>query len=166
MGLDFRTRPQPESTTQEVLAGFVQRVTYHNTENGFCVLRARARGHRDVVTVVGHAATISAGEWITASGEWVNDRTHGQQFKARFLRTSPPTSADGIEKYLSSGMIRARDRSTPRNLSAPLARKCSKSSRPHRIGCGRSTASGRFAGPAFSQPGRTEGRAGNHDLSA
>src|SRR5207248_7942435 len=38
--------------------------------------------------------------------EWVNDRTHGQQFKARFLRTSPPTSADGIEKYLSSGMIR------------------------------------------------------------
>ena len=58
-----------------------------------------------MVTVVGHAATISAGEWITASGEWVNDRTHGQQFRARFLRTSPPTSADGIEKYLSSGMI-------------------------------------------------------------
>jgi len=64
------------------------------------------RGHRDVVTVVGHAAAIAAGEWITASGEWVNDRTHGQQFKARFLRTSAPTSADGIEKYLSSGMIR------------------------------------------------------------
>jgi len=48
----------------------------------------------------------SAGEWITASGEWINDRTHGQQFKARFLRTSPPTSAHGIEKYLCSGMIR------------------------------------------------------------
>ena len=97
---------QPESLTQEVLAGLVERVTYHNAENGFCVLRARARGHRDVVTVVGHAATIAAGEWITASGAWINDRTHGQQFKARFLRTSPPTSADGIEKYLSSGMIR------------------------------------------------------------
>src|ERR1700720_4744311 len=99
-------RPQPESTNREVLAGLVERVTYHNVENGFCVLRAKARGHRDVVTVVGHAATIAAGEWITASGEWINDRTHGQQFKARFLRTSPPTSADGIEKYLSSGMIR------------------------------------------------------------
>jgi exodeoxyribonuclease V alpha subunit len=98
--------PQPERSTEEVLAGLIERVTYHNTENGFCVLRARARGHRDVVTVVGHAASISAGEWITASGDWVNDRTHGQQFKARFLRTSPPTSADGIEKYLSSGMIR------------------------------------------------------------
>jgi exodeoxyribonuclease V alpha subunit len=98
--------PQPQQSTQEVLAGIVERVTYHNVENGFCVLRARARGHRDVVTVVGHAATISAGEWITASGEWINDRTHGPQFKARFLRTSPPTSADGIEKYLASGMIR------------------------------------------------------------
>ena len=97
---------KPEPSTQEVLAGLVERITYHNAENGFCVLRAKARGHRDVVTVVGHAATISAGEWITASGEWVNDRTHGRQFKARFLRTSPPTSADGIEKYLSSGMIR------------------------------------------------------------
>ena len=52
------------------------------------------------------AAIITAREWITASSEWVNDRTHGQQFKARFLRTSPPTSVDGIEKYLSSGMIR------------------------------------------------------------
>ncbi len=95
-----------ENQSQEALAGLVERVTYHSAENGFCVLRAKARGHRDVVTVVGHAATIAAGEWITASGEWVNDRTHGQQFKARFLRTSPPTSADGIEKYLSSGMIR------------------------------------------------------------
>ena len=98
--------PQAEPSTQEVLAGLVERVTYHNAENGFCVLRAKARGHREMVTVVGHAATIAAGEWITASGEWVNDRTHGQQFRARFLRTSPPTSADGIEKYLSSGMIR------------------------------------------------------------
>src|ERR1700729_3201235 len=75
-------------------------------ESGFCVLRIRARAHRDLVTIVGHAASIAAGEWITASGEWINDRTHGQQFKAPFLRTSPLTPADGIEKYLSSGMIR------------------------------------------------------------
>src|SRR6201982_3819063 len=97
---------EPKPSDREVLAALVERVTYRTAENGFCVVRARARGHRDVVTVVGHAATIAAGEWITASGEWINDRTHGQQFKARFLRTSPPTSADGIERYLSSGMIR------------------------------------------------------------
>ncbi len=91
---------------QEVLAGIVERVTFHNAETGFCVLRVKARGHRDLATVVGHAATISPGEWITASGDWINDRTYGQQFKARFLRASAPSSAEGIERYLSSGMIR------------------------------------------------------------
>src|SRR6202451_1929361 len=99
-------KPTPASSTQEVLAGLVERVTFHNDENGFCVLRAKARGHRYLVTVVCHAAIISAGEWITASGEWINDRAHGQQFKARFLRTSAPTSIEGIVKYLGSGMIR------------------------------------------------------------
>jgi exodeoxyribonuclease V alpha subunit len=56
--------------------------------------------------LVGHSATISAGEWVTATGNLVNDRTHGQQFKAHFLKTSAPTSVEGIEKYLASGMIR------------------------------------------------------------
>ena len=99
-------KSDPKASSQEVLAGLVERVTFHNEGNGFCVLRTRARGHRDLVTVVGQAAAISAGEWITASGEWVNDRTHGQQFRARFLKTSAPTSIEGIEKYLGSGMIR------------------------------------------------------------
>ena len=94
------------SSEREVLAGSVERVTFHNEENGFCVLRVRARGHRELVTVVGHAAAVSAGEWITASGEWVNDRTYGQQFRSRFLKASAPTSVEGIEKYLGSGMIR------------------------------------------------------------
>jgi exodeoxyribonuclease V alpha subunit len=99
-------KTQPSQSDREVLAGLVERVTYQNAENGFCVIRVKARSHRDLVTVVGHAATISAGEWITASGDWVNDRTHGQQFRARFLKTSEPTSVEGIEKYLASGMIR------------------------------------------------------------
>jgi exodeoxyribonuclease V alpha subunit len=99
-------KTQPDLSTREVLAGLVERVTYHNPENGFCVLRIKARGRRDLLTVVGHAAVVSAGEWITASGEWVNDRTHGQQFKSLFLRISAPTSIEGIQKYLASGMIR------------------------------------------------------------
>src|SRR5438046_8829631 len=99
-------KPHPEPSTQEVLAGLVERVTYHNLENGFCVLRAKVRGHRDVVTVVGHAAAIAAGERITASGDWVNDSTPGQQFKARFLRCAPRSSSDGSEEDLSSGLSR------------------------------------------------------------
>ena len=90
----------------EVLAGSVERVTFHGEESGFCVLRIKARGHRELVTVVGHAAAVSAGEWITASGEWINDRTYGPQFRSRFLKASAPTSTEGIERYLGSGMIR------------------------------------------------------------
>ena len=49
------------ASAQEVLAGLVERVTFHNPDAGFCVLRVKARGQRDLVTVIGHAATISAG---------------------------------------------------------------------------------------------------------
>jgi exodeoxyribonuclease V alpha subunit len=94
------------STPSEVLAGLVERVTFHNEENGFCVLRLKARGQRDLITVVGHVAMISAGEFVQASGAWVNGRTHGVQFKASFLKATAPTTTEGIEKYLGSGMIR------------------------------------------------------------
>src|SRR5438045_6822536 len=95
------------STATEVLAGLVERVTFHNEENGFCVLRVKARGQRDLITVLGHAVMISAGEFVQASGAWVNDRTHGVQFKASFLKAMPPTTTEGIEKYLGPGMIAA-----------------------------------------------------------
>ncbi len=94
------------SEDSEALVGWIERVTFHSEETGFCVLRINARGHRDLVTVVGHAATISVGEWVTASGNWVNDRQYGLQFKARFLAVSEPATQEGIEKYLGSGMIR------------------------------------------------------------
>jgi exodeoxyribonuclease V alpha subunit len=94
------------SPPTEVLAGLVERVTFHNEENGFCVLRVKARGQRDQITVLGHAAMISAGEFVHASGTWINDRTHGVQFRASFLKATAPTTVEGIEKYLGSGMIR------------------------------------------------------------
>ena len=98
--------PKDASDPREVVVGLVERVTFHSQETGFCVLRVKARGHRDLVTTVGHAAMISAGEWITASGHWINDRTHGLQFKTQFLKTSAPSTSEGIEKYLGSGMIK------------------------------------------------------------
>jgi exodeoxyribonuclease V alpha subunit len=98
--------PAGTNAATEALAGLVERVTFHNEENGFCVLRVKARGQRDLITVLGHAAMISAGEFVQASGAWVNDRTHGVQFRASFLKAMPPTTTEGIEKYLGSGMIR------------------------------------------------------------
>ena len=81
-------------------------MTFHNEDNGFAVLKVKARGKRDLVPVVGHVASISAGEYIHALGVWITDRSHGLQFKADFLKTTPPTTAEGIEKYLGSGMVR------------------------------------------------------------
>jgi hypothetical protein len=64
---------EPNPPNWEVLAGMVERITYQNAENGSCVMRVKVLGHRELVTVVGHAAAISAGEWITATGEWFDD---------------------------------------------------------------------------------------------
>src|SRR5438270_7174442 len=61
------------ASSTEVLAGLVDRVTFHNSDNGFCVLRVKARGQRDLITMVGHAAMISAGEFVHASGSWINE---------------------------------------------------------------------------------------------
>src|SRR5215203_7452882 len=90
----------------EALAGTIERVTFHNAESGFCVLKVQARGKRDLVTLVGHAPAIGAGEWVTATGAWVSDRVHGLQFKADVLKATPPTGVEGIEKYLASGYMR------------------------------------------------------------
>lgn len=90
----------------ETLTGVIERITFHNLDNGYCVLRVQARGHRDLVTVVGHLSQVIAGEFVEASGEWQMDRQHGQQFKAAELRTTPPHTASGIEKYLGSGLVK------------------------------------------------------------
>ena len=86
----------------ETLSGLVERVTYHNAENGFCVLRVKARGQRDLVAVVGHAATINAGEFISATGLWTTDREHGLQFKATLAWcTDQPLSPGKLPSYFS-----------------------------------------------------------------
>src|SRR6476620_7270559 len=102
----FRSSQQDGKPAFATLAGTVERVTYHNAENGFCVLKVQVRGKRDLTVVVGHTHSVGAGEWITASGAWVSDRTHGLQFKADVLKTTPPTGVEGIEKYLASGQMR------------------------------------------------------------
>src|SRR5919109_1242728 len=95
-----------DTSPMEQLTGAVERVTFHSEETGFCVLRVKVRGHRDLVTVVGTAATITPGEYVEGQGVWVNDRTHGLQFKTQALRVVPPSTLEGIEKYLGSGMVK------------------------------------------------------------
>jgi exodeoxyribonuclease V alpha subunit len=98
--------PNGAEPRREPLAGLIERVTFHSTETGFCVLRVKVRGHHDLVTVLGSAAEAHVGEHIQASGEWQQHPQHGLQFRAAALQIVPPSSIDGIRRYLGSGMIK------------------------------------------------------------
>lgn len=100
------TPPTPPHAFAESLSGLVERVTFFNEENGFAVLKVKAKGHRDHVTVVGSLPSVSAGEWVTAQGRWIQDREFGLQFRAEMLNSTAPTTREGIEKYLGSGMVK------------------------------------------------------------
>ena len=91
----------------EMLRGTIERVTFHNPENGFAVLKVRSEGRRDAITVVGNIASVTAGEFLKATGLWRVDSQHGPQFRAEQLETSHPASKEGIERYLASGAIRS-----------------------------------------------------------
>jgi exodeoxyribonuclease V alpha subunit len=96
----------PPASNPESLAGLVERVTFFNEENGFAILKVKAKGHRDLVAVVGSLPSVNPGEWIHAEGRWVREREFGLQFKAEVLTSTAPTSLEGIEKYLGSGMVK------------------------------------------------------------
>lgn len=91
---------------KERLQGLIERVTFHSEESGFCVLRIKVKGRRDLTTLIGNAASVTPGEHVDASGEWINDKKHGLQFKTSELRIVQPSSLEGIQKYLGSGMVK------------------------------------------------------------
>src|SRR5438874_7633895 len=88
------------------LSGTIERVTFHNPENGFVVLRVEVRGKRGPVIVVGQTPRAIAGEFVEATGKWADDPEFGKQFKADSLRILPPSTVEGIEKYLGSGLVK------------------------------------------------------------
>ena len=101
-----RVQPEPPAVFPVSLSGLIERVTFFNEENGFAVLQAKVKGHRDLVTVVGSLPAANPGEWITAQGGWIQDKQYGRQFKAELLTSTAPTTLEGIEKYLGSGMVK------------------------------------------------------------
>ena len=96
----------PTEAPLDRLSGLVERVTFHSDANGYCVLRLKVKGDQDLVTLVGYAPSVTPGEYASASGNWVMDREYGRQFHAKFLKIYAPTTVQGIEKYLGSGMVK------------------------------------------------------------
>ncbi len=100
------TKMAQQQGVAEHLSGSVERVTFHSEESGFCVLRVKVRGHQDLLTVTGSAASVSPGEYIDCEGHFINDRQYGLQFKTIKMAVVAPGTIEGIEKYLASGMIK------------------------------------------------------------
>jgi exodeoxyribonuclease V alpha subunit len=90
----------------DALSGAIERVTFHQEDSGFCVLKVKAIGQRELVTVIGNAVSVTAGEYVDCTGSWVNNREYGLQFKADQLRVVMPSTLAGIEKYLGSGLVK------------------------------------------------------------
>ncbi len=101
--------PRPgasDSPAQESVAGLVERVTFFNEESRFAIVKIKAKGQRELLTVLGSVPAVNPGEWLTAQGRWTRDREHGLQFRAEWISLTPPGTREGIERYLGSGLIK------------------------------------------------------------
>ena len=84
----------------------VERITFQNPENGYCVLRVKVKGYNDLITLVGNFLDVNAGAVLLVDGEWKIDKRYGQQFVAEKWEETVPATVLGLEKYLGSGLIK------------------------------------------------------------
>ncbi len=90
----------------EKLIGIIQRVTYHNNENGWTVLKVSPSDKpQELKTVTVHQANVFAGATMEFEGEWVQHPKYGEQFKSHSSFERKPASASALEKYIGSGLI-------------------------------------------------------------
>lgn len=85
--------------------GCIASITFHNQENQFTILKVQLSDQRHDVTVVGHILHPSPGQHIKAQGHWIEDPKFGKQFKAEQITIQAPSTIEGIERFLGSGMI-------------------------------------------------------------
>ena len=90
----------------ERLRCVVERITYQNAENGYTVIKCRAKGYADLVTVVGMMPEVHPGSVLNLTGQWKLDAKYGRQFTAATFEEALPATVYGIEKYLGSGLVK------------------------------------------------------------
>ncbi len=103
----FGPKPQPAAVpgTNVTVDGEVVRVTFENEETGFRVLRVAVEGRLAPETWVGVLPSTAPGTRVRATGRYERDGRHGDQLKVETLLTVAPSTMDGIERYLGSGMV-------------------------------------------------------------
>ena len=94
-----------EKDIQEI-RGQIERITFFSDEDGFTIAKVRVAGQKDLITVVGYLLSPNPGEILYMKGKWVKHPRYGDQFKIISYKTAMPAGAYGIEKYLSSGLVK------------------------------------------------------------
>ncbi|CDZ80998.1 Exodeoxyribonuclease V alpha chain [Candidatus Rubidus massiliensis] len=89
----------------EQIFGHIERITFHNEENGYTVAHIKIPSQKDLVCVVGIMPSIQPGETVRCFGSWKRHLVHGQQFEVQKYQLEAPADLLGIEKYLGSGLI-------------------------------------------------------------
>ena len=90
----------------EKLRCVVERITYQNEQNGYSVIKCKAKGYNDLITVVGAMPEVHVGAVLTMTGEWKMDAKYGRQFSMISFEETLPATVYGIEKYLGSGLVK------------------------------------------------------------
>ena len=104
----MKSSPQaPPTDNLDRLSGIVERVTFHNAENGWSVLKVSPFNEpHKLVTVIIHQAKVFAGSSMDFYGTWSYHQKHGEQFKAERVIEKKPSTSAALEKYLGSGLIK------------------------------------------------------------
>ncbi len=100
--------PAPKNTGSrpKVVEGVLDHVTFTNEENGWSVVKIKIEGRAGLITAVGSLPGVQPGESLRLDGEWVVDRKYGEQFRIKSFLLRQPSTLEGMEKYLGSGLIR------------------------------------------------------------
>lgn len=105
------------SAMDEKIRGIVERITYHNADNGWSVIKVTPfQGHGELVTVTVHQLRVFAGATMEFSGKWVVHPKFGREFKADRATEIKPATAGALEKYLGSGLIKGVGPKTARKI--------------------------------------------------
>ena len=87
-----------------VVEGFVERILFHNEENGYTVLILT--NQNEEVTLTGTFFTVSEGEYLQAEGEMTEHPMYGEQMRVTSYEFTAPADAASTERYLASGVIK------------------------------------------------------------
>jgi exodeoxyribonuclease V alpha subunit len=100
---------------QQQLDGIVERITFYNEENSYTVIKIRLSNDQ-IVTAVGPLPPLYVGEKLNLTGQWVQHKEYGEQFQVESWQNYPPKTLLGIERYLSSGLIKGVGPATAKKL--------------------------------------------------